>query len=72
MAVNGSQSLVKDGWSGCGGQSLDVLEQWFSTFLMLQAFNTVPHCGDPPAIKEFLLLLYNCDSAAVMSNNANT
>lgn len=29
------------------------------------------HCGDSPAIKLFLLLLYNCDFAKIMNHNVN-
>jgi len=40
------------------------LGQWFSTFLMLWAFNTVLHVMmTPPTIKLFLLLLPNCNFA---------
>ena len=50
------------------------LEQWFLTFLVLQAFNIVPHVvvnPPPPTIKLFLLLLQNCNFATVMNHNVN-
>ena len=39
-----------------------VCFQWFSALLMLPPFNTVPH---------ILLLLYNCNFAAVMNHDIN-
>jgi hypothetical protein len=42
-------------------QLLYYLNQWFSTSLMLQSLNTIPHVVVTPAIKLFLLLLHNCN-----------
>jgi hypothetical protein len=45
------------------------LVQWFSTFLTLQPFKTVPHgvLGSIPIIKLFALLLHICNFAVVMN-----
>lgn len=40
-----------------GGESLD---QWFSTFLVLPLFNTVPHTVVASDCKIISLLLHNC------------
>lgn len=40
------------------------VRQWFSTFIMLQSFNTV----DTPNIKLFLFLLHNCNFAILHCN----
>ena len=47
------------------------LHQGFSTFLMLQPFNTVPHAVVTPTIKLFLLLLLTYNFAAVMNCKVN-
>ena len=47
----------------------DPLEQWFSTFLMLRPFNTVPHVVVTPNHEVISLLLYNYDFATVMNHN---
>jgi hypothetical protein len=44
-----------------------VLEQRFSTFLMLRLFNTVLHVVVTPIIKLSSLLLYNCKFATVIN-----
>lgn len=46
------------------------LAWWFSTFLILIPFNTVPHVVVTPDCK-ILLLLHNCNFATVMNHNAN-
>jgi hypothetical protein len=49
-----------------------LFEQWFSTFLMLQPFNTVPHVVVTiPQIKLFLLLLHNYNLATITHHNVN-
>lgn len=51
-----------------------LLGQQFSIFITLRPFNTVPHIvvDTPPRNhKIILLLLYNCDFAAVVNNNVN-
>jgi hypothetical protein len=45
--------------------------QWFSTFLMLQAFNIFPHVVVNPNHKLILLLLCNCHFSTVMNHNVN-
>jgi hypothetical protein len=51
---------------------MENLEQWFSTFLMLQPFNTAPHgVVTPPTIRLFLLRLRSCNFATVVSHNVN-
>ena len=40
------------------------LYQWFSTFLLLQTFNTSPHIVEPPDNKIILYLLHNYKFAA--------
>ena len=37
-----------------------LLEEWFSTFLMMQPFNTVPHAVGTPNHKVLSWLLHNC------------
>jgi hypothetical protein len=37
------------------------LSQWFSTLLMLQPFNTVPHAMVAPSHKIISLLFHSCD-----------
>ena len=56
------------------GQSpttLFAFEQWFSTFLMLQPFNMVPHVVVTPTHKIILLLLHNYSFATVVNCNLN-
>ena len=48
------------------------LDQWFSTFLMLRPFNTVPHLVVTPNYKVILLLPHNCHLAAVTNHNATS
>ena len=50
---------------------LGELHQWFSSFLMLQPFNTVPPVAMTPTIKLFSLLLHNCNFATVMKYDVN-
>lgn len=45
--------------------SQSSLEQWFSTFLMLQTFHTVSHVMTLTR-KLFLLLIHNCNFATIM------
>ena len=47
------------------------LDPWFSNFLMLQPFDTVPRVVMNPTIKLFLLLLHNCNFATVMNHNVH-
>jgi len=47
------------------------LEPWFSNFLMLWPFNTVPYVVVNPTIKLSLLLLHNCNFSTVMNHNLN-
>lgn len=47
------------------------LEQWFSTLLILQPFNMVPHVVGTPNHKIISSLLHNCGFAAVMNREAN-
>jgi hypothetical protein len=50
------------------------VHHWFSIFLMLWPFNTVPLlcCGDPPPKHKIIsLLLHNCNFVAVMNHNIN-
>lgn len=47
------------------------LHPWFSTFLMVQPFNTVPHIMVTQTITLFPLLLPYCNFAAVVSRNIN-
>ena len=42
--------------------------QWFSTFLILWPFNTVPHVVVTPNHKIILLRLYNCNFASGMNH----
>lgn len=44
---------------------------WFSTFLMMQPFNTVPYSVVTPNHKIDLLLLRNCNFSTVMNHNVN-
>lgn len=46
-----------------------VLEQWFSTFLRLHLFITVPHVVVTPNQKIILLLYYNCNFATAKNHN---
>ena len=56
----------------CPGLELRMrLEQWFSTFLMLWPFSTVPYVMVIPTVTGFLLLLHNCNFATVMDCNIN-
>lgn len=43
------------------------LEQWFSTFLTLQGFNSVPQVVMTPTIKVFSLLFCKCNFATSMN-----
>ena len=47
------------------------VEQWFSTFLILRPFNTVPHLVVTPNHKIILLLIHNCNFATVMNYSVN-
>ena len=47
------------------------LNQWFSTFLLLQLFNTVPHVVVTLNHKIVSLPLHSCNFATVMSCNVN-
>lgn len=49
----------------------ETVAQWFSTFLTLRLFNTVPHAVLTPTIKSFLLLPHNCNFATVTDGNAH-
>ena len=53
------------------GSVLNTVEQWFSTFLMLRPFNTVPHVVVTSNHKIISLLLHNCNFATVMNYNVN-
>lgn len=46
-----------------------LLKQWFSPFLMLQPFNTIPHVVATPTINLFWLLVYNCNFPTVVNCN---
>ena len=48
------------------GDPMFHLRPWFSDFLMLQPFNTVPQIMVTPNCKIILLLLHNCNFANVM------
>lgn len=48
------------------------VDQWFSTFLILGPFNTVPHTVMTPVIELFSLLLHNSNFVTVMIPNVNT
>lgn len=48
------------------------LELWFSAFLMLWPFNTVPQVVLTPNHKVISLLLHNCNFATVVNRNVNT
>ena len=50
---------------------LFVLKQWFSTFLMLQPFNTVIHIMVSPNHKIISLPLHHCNFSTVMNGNVN-
>ena len=50
---------------------LQTLDQWFSTFLMLQPFSSILNLVVAPIIKLFLLLLQNCNFAIVIYHNVN-
>jgi hypothetical protein len=47
------------------------LRQWFSAFLMLSPFDTVPQVVATPIIKLFLLLFHNYNFATVLNHNVN-
>ena len=47
------------------------LEQWFSIFLMLWPFNTVPHVVANHNHKFFSLLLHNCSFSSLLNRNVN-
>lgn len=49
----------------------DPLEQWFSVFLVLQPFSTVPCVVVNPNRKLFLLLLPNYNLVTVMNCSVN-
>lgn len=62
--VESSECLVKEEKAVCmynprSSRSHFALSQWFSTFLRLQLFNTVPHIVVTPTIKARLLHNYN-------------
>jgi len=44
-----------------------IVNQWFSTFLMLLPFNTVPHVRVMPNHKTISMLLHNHNFATVMN-----
>ena len=48
-----------------------LVVRWFSTFLMLCPFNTVPHVMVTPNHNIILLLLHNYNFATIMSHNVN-
>ena len=50
---------------------LKTLGQWFSTFLMLQLFNTIPQVVVTLTIKLILLILHNSHFATVMNCGIN-
>lgn len=58
---------------GCYFSSSDLVRvsKWFSIFLILSPFNTVPHGVVTPDHKIISLLLYNCKFATVMNHNIN-
>lgn len=46
------------------------LEQWSSSFLMLQTlYHSSSCCGDPPTKKSSPMLLHNCNRATLMNRN---
>lgn len=47
------------------------LDQWFSSFLMLRPFNTVPHVMVTPTIRLFPLLLHNWKIAILIICKVN-
>lgn len=47
------------------------LQQWFSTSLMLQLFNTVPHVVETLNHNIIFTLLPNCNVGTVMNYNVN-
>jgi hypothetical protein len=51
--------------------SLFSLHEWFSTFLMMGPFNTVPHVAVTPNHKTTLLLLHNCNFVNVITRGCN-
>lgn len=50
---------------------LPFLAQWFSVFLMLWLFNTIPRTVVTPNYKIILLLFHNSILATIMNPNAN-
>lgn len=58
-------------WEDMSYSEHDALGPWFSTFLVLQFFSTVPHVVDLPTIILFLVLPHSCNFATVMSRNVN-
>ena len=50
---------------------LFLVAQWFSSFLMLRACNTVPQVVLTPTITLFVFVLPNCNLATVMNHDAN-
>ena len=47
------------------------LKQWFSTFLTLWPFNTVPRVVETPNHKTISLLFHDCNYATVMNRKVN-
>lgn len=48
-----------------------LLNQWFSTFLKLWAYNSVPYAVMTPIIKLFLLLFHDCNFTTGMNYDVN-
>ena len=48
-----------------------TLEQWFSTFLMLQPYKTAPQIVVTSNHKSVLFVFHNCNFATVMNQNVN-
>ena len=53
------------------GQQHHGLQQWLSTFPMLQPFNTVPCVVLTPNHKSIVLLSHNCNFATVANRHVN-
>lgn len=50
---------------------MNIIKQWFSTFLMLQPYNRVSHIVQTSTLNTFSLLLHDCNLVAVMNGNVN-
>ena len=49
-----------------------TLEQWFTPFLRLRPFDSLPHAVLTPTLTLFLLLFHKCTLATAMNRNADT